>query len=277
MSRSALHPATAREADALWPAVRAARLFETHAAFLEARDVAPWRVQVTGRGEAVMLEEWRPHLDVLAMSGVWCSESRVSALVDQARSIAASRGFGRLLSPLVSEEVASAYERAGLEVHTSIVALQFCCRAWAEDQAPLPAGVRIRPALAGDIPALVRIDAECFDEFWRYDAGRLTRYFVEDRLMVAQGPGGIIGYTLATVLHDSGTLGRLAVQPASRRRGIGEALVREALGHFARSGAESVTACTQAENHASRDLYRKVGLTELSGRLFFLIGPTRRR
>lgn len=258
----------------VWPAVNAAHLFDSHARFQRFRSEAPWRVQVTGRGEAVVLEEWRSHLDVLAMRGLWCSGDRVPPLVEQVARVAAGQGYGRLLSPLVAVGVAPVYERAGLSVHGSIIALRLDRSAWKPEE-PHPApGVRLRQVLADDLPALVRIDAECFDEFWRYDPDRLARYLMEDRLVVAEGPEGPIGYTLATIVRDSGTLGRLAVKPSARNLGTGEALLREALSFLVRTGVGMVSLCTQEENLASRMLYRKVGLTELTGRVVFLMRQT---
>jgi [ribosomal protein S18]-alanine N-acetyltransferase len=274
VSTSALHPASADEAEAVWPAVNAAHLFDSHARFHRFRAEAPWRVQVTGRGEAVVLEEWRTHLDVLAMRGLWCSGDRVPHVVQEIARVAADQGYGRLLSPLVAADVAPVYERAGFSVHGSIVALRLDRGAW-DPEEPRPApDVRLRQALADDLPALVRIDAECFDDFWRYDADRLARYLVEDRLVVAAGAEGPIGYTLATVVRGSGTLGRLAVTPSARGRGTGEALLREALAYLLRTGVGTVSLCTQEDNYASRTLYGKVGLTELTGHLVFLMRST---
>lgn len=273
MSKRTLHPASAGEADALWPAVNAAHLFDSHARFQQFRADAPWRVQVTDGGEAVVLEEWRSHLDVLAMRGLWCAGDRVPELAGQIARLAAGQGYGRVLSPLVAEEVASVYERADMTVCDTIVALRLDRRGSEIARPDLPAGVRLRHALADDLPELVRIDAECFNDFWRYDADRLSRYFVEDRLMVAEGPEGVIGYTLSTVVRGSGTLGRLAVRPSDRHRGTGEALLRDALAYLVRTGVGTVSLCTQEDNQASRALYRKIGMTELSGRLVFLMGP----
>jgi len=274
VSPATLHPASADEADKVWPAVNAAHLFDSHAAFQRLRSGAPWKLQVTTRGEAVVLEEWRSHLDVLAMRGLWCSGDRVRPLADQIARIAAAQGYGRLLSPLVAEEVAPVYERARFSAHDSIVALRLDRGAWSDAGAAPPAGVRLRQALADDLPALVRIDAECFDDFWRYDPDHLARYLVEDRLVVAEGTEDVVGYTLATVVRGSATLGRLAVKPSARGRGTGEALLREALSWLVRRGVGTVSLCTQEYNLASRALYKKVGLTELTGRLVFLMRPT---
>lgn len=274
MSLATLHPASADEADTVWPAVNAAHLFDSHARFRQFRSEAPWRLQVTSRGEAVVLEEWRSHLDVLAMRGLWCAGDRIPPLADQIARVAAGQGYGRLLSPLVATAVAPIYERARFSVHGSIVALRLDRGAWKHEEPHLAQGVRLRRALADDLPALVCIDAQCFDDFWRYDLNHLARYLVEDRLVVAEGPEGLIGYTLATVVRGSGTLGRLAVKPSARSLGTGEALLREALSYLLQTGVGTVSLCTQEENLASRTLYRKVGLAELTGRLLFLVKPT---
>ena len=135
----------------------------------------------------------------------------------------------------------------------------------------VPSGVRIRSALPADLGPLLTVDEMCFDEFWRYDTSKLARHFVEDRLMVAEEGGAIIGYTLATVIGDSATLGRLAVVPDARGRGVGAALLAEALGYLERTGAATVSLCTQRENVVSRALYGAAGLRELPGKLCFLI------
>jgi len=273
VSPATLHAASPDEAQRIWPAVNAAHLFDSYDGFERFRSEAPWRLQVTVRGEAVLLEEWRSHLDVLAMRGLWCSGERVAPLTDQVIAAAAGQGYGRLLSPLVAEELVPVYERAGFSVHGRVIVLRLDRRAWADDETDPSGEVSLRRALADDLPTLVSLDAECFDEFWRYDSGHLERYLAQDRLVVAEGPEGLIGYTLATVVRGSATLGRLAVKPSARGRGTGEALLREAVSYLMRTGADSVTLCTQEENSASRALYSKVGLTELAGRLVFLVRP----
>jgi len=276
VSSRLLHSASAEEADTLWPAIDAAHLFDTYEQYLRFRSDAPWRVQVTAAGEAAVLEQWRSHLDVLAIRGLWCAGDRVAGLVAQLARLAADQGYGRVLSPLVAEEIAPLYERAGMEVRDRIVSLRFDRQDQrAGECQPVP-GLILRRALEEDLGDLVRLDAECFDEFWRYDAGHLARSIAEDRVTVAEAGDGIIGYTLATVVRGHGTLGRLAVRPSARRRGVGEMLVRDALAYLVRTGTGAVSLCTQEDNAASRALYRAVGMTELPGRLVFLMGPAAR-
>ncbi len=266
-----MHPASDVDAGRMWPVVRKAHLFDTVARYEEFRAEGPWRIQVSGNGEAAVLERWRDHLDVLAIKGMWCTADRMPVLIDELTDVAAGQGFGRLLSPLVSADVAPAYEAGGMRPFEHIVVLRRDRIAGDVASMPAPAGTCIRPATPLDLDALLDLDATCFDEFWRYDVAKVQRHFAEDRLMVAEKDGVVIGYTLATVIRESATLGRLAVSPACRGQGIGAALLSDALGYFARAGADSVTLCTQEGNSVSRRLYFSAGMRELPARLLFLI------
>lgn len=274
MRSGVLCTASDSEADAIWPALDATHVFDSYDDLQRFRADGAWRVQVTERGEAVVLERWRSHLDVLAMLGVWCSRRRVPELVQQVRRIASARGYGRLLSPMVDTALAASYERAGLAVHTRIVTLRRDRRGWNSGEPTMAEGMHLRRARKDDLPGLVQLDSECFDDFWRYDGERLARYLAKDRMVVAESSHEVIGYTLATTVRGTGTIGRLAVSPSARLRGVGETLLIDALGYLFRTGAEAVSLCTQEGNLASRALYRKVGLMELDSRLVLLSGPT---
>lgn len=267
-----MHIASGAEALAAWPAVRAAHLFGSRERFDQFREIAPWRIQVTMRGEAVVLERWRAHLDVLAIAGLWASPSRTPHLLRGVARIARQQGFGRVLSPLVSQEVAAEYEAGGMIRQSTIVAARLTSGT-ASRHRSIPADVTVRPAHPDDLPEILALDETCFDEFWRYDAERMARHLVEGRTFVAEEGGLVIGYTHSTRVRGSGTIGRLAVSPEARRRGVGAALLADSLGHFERIGIRSVSLCTQEENSASRSLYRTMGFTELTGTLVFLIGP----
>ncbi|HET6497782.1 MAG TPA: GNAT family N-acetyltransferase [Coriobacteriia bacterium] len=272
MNARVLRPASPDEAAALWPTVEGAHLFATAERYRTLHAAAPWRLQVTGQGEAAVLETWRDHLDVLAVRALWCADSRVPELVRQIARIARDRGYGRILSPLVSQEFAPAYLRGGLRPWETLVVSRLHRIPEEIAEQPLPPGVTIRLARGDDLVTLARIDAAAFDEFWRYDERRLAGHLRDDRVAVAERSGETVGYTLAMPAGHGGTVGRLAVSQSSRRQGVGEALLREALAHLAASGVRAVTLCTQEANPASRALYRKAGMTESPRRLVFLMG-----
>lgn len=276
MSKDALHPASAAEAGTLWPAVEAAHLFDSRACFEGFRARGDkWRVQVTERGEGVVLEPWRTHLDVLAIRALWCAPGRVASLVEQTANIAADHGYYRVLSPLLAAEAVHGYESAGMRLHETLVLLR-ARQTVSLEGIVLPQGTSLRPATVDDLAEIAEVDSESFGEFWRYEPERLSRCFADGRMVVAQDAEGLAGYGLGLVMRGAGTLGRLAVRPRARSRRVGEALARDTLAYLQRATTGTVSLCTQEDNLASRALYRKLGMQEMSGRLVFLIGPTRR-
>jgi ribosomal-protein-alanine N-acetyltransferase len=75
-------------------------------------------------------------------------------------------------------------------------------------------------------------------------------------------PAGFILYRLVT---DEAEILSVAVTPACRRRGIGKALIEEALRHLYREGARSIHLEVEDSNVAAIGLYRGVEFRE-SGR-----------
>jgi GNAT superfamily N-acetyltransferase len=263
--------ATGEDVRRLWPAVSAAHLFDDLAGLLAWWEAAPWRIRVTRAGEAAVLGRWRDHLDMLAVRGLWCSTGRVPALVEDLRSVARAQGFGRLLGPLVPEDVIGPYLSAGMAVRQRIVV----CRLQppAVTMGPGPRGVTIRAGTPKDLASVAAVDEGCFDDFWRYDAETLRRSIESERLVLAEAAGRVIGYTLSTRHGPEATIGRLAVVEDRRRCGVGGALLLEGVAHAARNGALGVTLCTQEENDGSRRLYRAAGFREARGRLVSTISP----
>jgi len=261
-------PATAEECDRIWPAAKSERLFDSAEELRAYREGGLWRVRVTERGEASVLGVWREHLDVLAMRGVWCAERHVPTFVADACSVAREQGQRRVMSPLLPVSLLGRYLASGMSISQRVVALQGMPDLVVP--AGTPAGVGLRLGCEADIPALVEVDAACFDDFWRYGASELSEMRRHERLVVAYtGDGELIGYTLATVIRGAATLGRLGVAPSARRRGLARTLVADVAAWSVRAGAATLTLCTQEENSASRALYASVGLHEIEDRYAF--------
>ena len=92
------------------------------------------------------------------------------------------------------------------------------------------------------------------------------------QLVAAAEDGRIVGL-LSVALYDVPS-GRKAwiedvvVDAATRGRGIGEALVREALSRAAAAGVPRVMLTSSAARRAARALYRKVGFEEVETAVF---------
>jgi hypothetical protein len=168
-------PAT--RADLEWirtPAVRA-HVVADAGELVALSEAEPWRVRVTGRGEAAVIGPWREHLHDCAVFGLWCSPRRVSALAADLVDVAREQGFDRLVGPLVAESEAGAYVEAGLCPVERIVVMRAKVPASARSAAT-PEGLVIREVTESDVDALLRLDAECFEPFWHYDRASLARF-----------------------------------------------------------------------------------------------------
>ncbi len=259
---SELRPARDDEVRGLWPAVKAARLFSAREEFTSFCAENPWRVRVNESGESVVLAPWRAGGDVLAIRGVWASPPRITALVEQTEAFARDQGYAQLLSPLLSEAVFGWYRSARMRVRERIVAIQgFADEITAGDRQDV---VGFRPAGPADFELLERLDAQCFDEFWRYGIAEIDHSHQRERVTLAlDADGALVGYATCSLHGASATLGRLAVAPAVRRRGVARALLADAASWAADQQAYALTLCTQRGNAASRRLYASAGLFEL--------------
>lgn len=106
------------------------------------------------------------------------------------------------------------------------------------------------------------VDAAAFPDFWRLDADGLadaeaaTPY---SRFRVATMGGQVVGYAVTGRGGESGFLQRLATDPAVQRRGVGSALVGDALTWCERRRCDKVFVNTQVSNQAALALYRHLG------------------
>jgi ribosomal-protein-alanine N-acetyltransferase len=254
----------AAAADLLWvtPAAVRAHLVTDPAGLAAISRADPWRVRVTGRGEAVLLGRWREPLDYLAVLGLWCAPSRIPVVVRDLMDVTREQGFGRLLGPLVPESEARPYMDAGLRVvdRVSVMRLEGPARV---PVSPPPEGITLRQASPSDLDAIAAVDRASFPDFWRYDPAQLEQLLSTGRGEVAEEAGSVIGYTLATVSGGEGSLGRLAVAPEVRGRGAGAALASEALAWLAGQGVRAVTLSTRSDSDPSSRLYGRLGFRRL--------------
>ena len=259
----------AADSELAWvaPAAVHSRVVEDRDELVAIHAAEPWRVRVTERGEAAVLDRWRAHLDDCAVLGLWCSIGRIPVLLADLMSVAGDLGFGRLLGPLVPEDAARPYLSAGLHVVERVLVMRLTSPGRARAGEREPGGVTVREATPDDMPAVSALDAASFEPFWHYDHRLLTSLARHSRIAVAEKDGAAIGYTLAAVRGGEGSLGRLAVAPGARRHGVGRALASEAVGWMVDMGARGVVLSTQEDNAPSRALYRGIGFREAPGAL----------
>lgn len=269
MPSSLYHAASAHQVERLTRALVASGLFADEAE-LRARVAAePWRVQVSARQDVAVLDRWREHLPVLSLEALWCPLRRVPAAATQMRQIAETQGLADVVSPPVPLEDAHHWERAGMHAHTVLATLAL---GTLKEYRPrsVPAGLTLRTGTAADVARILQLESASFDNFWRYDRPHVERLLRSGHLMLAEHGGALVGYAHCAADSGGGLLGRLAVEPEWRRRGVGRALVDDAVRYTQLQRGTRVWLSTQHDNTASHALYRAAGFEDTGRRHAFM-------
>jgi len=147
-----------------------------------------------------------------------------------------------------------------------------------------PAPVNVRPAAAADLPALGRLGALLVAVHHDFDAARFIpvgagteqgyAQFLGSRLdrpdsvvLVAEEDGQLLGYSYGALegtdfmalRGPAGVLQDLVVDPAHRRRGVGQQLLKASLAALAGLGAPLVVLSTAHRNEAAQQLFARAG------------------
>lgn len=117
----------------------------------------------------------------------------------------------------------------------------------------------IRIASLADLQAIVVIEHDSFPTPW--STWMLRQEISDPRTvyLVAEVEGRVVGYGGMSVAGDEAHIGTLAVAPAHRGRGIGEALVLALLAHARQAGVRQVVLEYRVHNTAAERLYHKLG------------------
>ena len=134
--------------------------------------------------------------------------------------------------------------------------------------APFP----IRPARLADVPAIHAIERDAFSDPW---SPRDFRDCLESELpfLVATSDGGVAGYIVGLQGADEGEILNVGVGRASRRRGLGRALVAAMLTRLAALGAATVYLEVRESNRPARSLYAQLGFQDIGRRRGYYRDP----
>lgn len=116
------------------------------------------------------------------------------------------------------------------------------------------AGVKIRPFRREDGAAARRIATQS-PQAARWPSGDYAGF----PAWVAEADAAVAGFVVARVAADEMEILNLAVDPGKRRRGLGGALLDEALDHGRRSGCRRVFLEVRESSPAARGLYERRG------------------
>jgi ribosomal-protein-alanine N-acetyltransferase len=178
-------------------------------------------------------------------------------------------GAPTVISPPLTISARPRWEEAGFEPHTDLFLLRLEL-----DRAPRPPDHLVASGDERDLPEVVRIDDEAFDDFWSMDErgiqeamGATSRTTL---LVIRNDSGGLCGFAIIGLGHALAYLQRVAVDPEWQGRGMGRSLVR-AGGRTARNaGAGAMLLNTQTENEGALRLYESEGYVALDESLVLL-------
>ncbi len=124
---------------------------------------------------------------------------------------------------------------------------------------PVPAQLSLTPLYPTQVDELARLDAATFDPLWHFGRRDLFELLMRGRMQVAWWEGEMVGYNAVCANSpNEGQLARLAVHPNFQGRGIGRALLSDAI-RYAASEFSILVLNTQINNNRSQVLYRGLG------------------
>ncbi|MBS0335607.1 MAG: GNAT family N-acetyltransferase [Proteobacteria bacterium] len=136
---------------------------------------------------------------------------------------------------------------------------------------PGDAGVRVRNVQAGDLEAVIAIDAEVTrlrkPDYWaeihrRYGSGRRQQRF----FLVAEAGDGIAGYVIGEVRDwefgspRCGWVFAISVRPGARLAGVGSRLLEAICAGFRGLGVTKVRTLLARDNHLVLSFFRSQGM-----------------
>ncbi len=116
------------------------------------------------------------------------------------------------------------------------------------------------------VPAVAELERNCFSMPWseRSIAGELVNPLA--LWLVAVEDGKLVGYIGSQAVMDEADVMNVAVDMNYRRRGIGEALVKELVALLKKSGIRCLTLEVRAGNEPAVTLYEKLGFVQVGRR-----------
>ena len=180
------------------------------------------------------------------------------------------RGFRHVITSALGPRELDPFLRGGFTPHHELHLLT-------KQLGPLapPDRTVLRRARRGDWDNVLAIDAVAFTHFWQFDRVGLRDALdatPQRRFQVVRSQP-TVGYHIAGLAGSSGYLQRLAVHPGEHGRGLGSALLTDALSWMHRRGARIAYVNTQLENRTALDLYLRNGFDLEHQRLTVLQRP----
>lgn len=117
----------------------------------------------------------------------------------------------------------------------------------------------LRPMGEADVDSVHAIERACFSTPWSRNTFANLLKRPDADLWVAEAGGQILGYAVVWYMADEAELGNLAVEPNSRRRGLGRRLLERAIESARARKAERIYLEVRTSNEGAQRLYERRG------------------
>jgi len=117
----------------------------------------------------------------------------------------------------------------------------------------------LRPMTAGDVPAVLRLEAEIFAHPWTEQILRDELAAPRRTYLVAEEDGAIVGYGGVMLVEEDAHITNLAVDPAHRGRGVATRIYLDLVDVALADGTENLTLEVRVHNLDARRLYARFG------------------
>lgn len=142
---------------------------------------------------------------------------------------------------------------------------------------PLSTSLLFEPMEMTDLPQIMAIERASFSTPWTetmFLSELFDNPFSQAYVAREEEDPSVAGYMIFWIVTDELHLLNLAVNPARRKRGIGERLIRLLLQTAQKKGVRKGMLEVRASNGPAQRLYRKLGFREVGVRRNYYQGPT---
>lgn len=211
---------------------------------------------IVGRGRSVRVGPWRGDHDETASIATFVDqpldEEAVSAVVDHL----VRHGYRQAMTAALGPAEHGAFVANGFSPVRNLTLLRRPLDGPVRRREP-----RMRRWRRRRFDPILAVDHAAFDPFWRFDHGALREALdaTPHRLLRVDSVVQPRGYALSGVARSRAYLQRLAVHPEAAGRGLGSALLLDALHWMRWRGAEEAFVNTQDDNERATALYLRHG------------------
>jgi [ribosomal protein S18]-alanine N-acetyltransferase len=123
--------------------------------------------------------------------------------------------------------------------------------------------IQIREFLDNDIDQVINVDHLAFQPLWQICREDFVQALAisQNKSVVINTDGEIIGYQISSNIFDSGHIARIAVRPDYQRKGVASVLLENLFSRFLSLGVHEVTVNTSSDNSTAINLYLHNGFS----------------